>query len=291
MKRQAIFLLPVLAICATSYGCDDMDMDFGGGQRVEAPFHYDYELRPGGRFELETFNGAVEIRSWDQNKVDITGVKYANSVSLRDSIRIETHATSDDVSVRAVRPSDHHGSMGVKFTVRVPRQITLDRITSSNGALRIEQIDGPVHAQTSNGGVTMTQIQGKVEADTSNGAIELSELAGNAVLTTSNGSIHADHVTGLVEATSSNGNIHLAFEKPPSANIHASTSNSGIEISMPAASAARIRASTSNGSITSDFDVAQQGENSKNHLEGTVNGGGPLLDLDTSNGSIKITKP
>jgi len=291
MNRQVLFFIPVLALAGVSFGCDDMDVDFGGGSRVEAPFHYSYDFKPGGRLDLETFNGSVEVRSWDQNKVDISGVKYANSPALRDSIRIETNATPGNVTVRVVRPSEHRGNMGAKFVVRVPRDITLDRITSSNGGLRVEQVNGPVSAHTSNGAINLTQIQGKVDAETSNGAIEISELTGNAVLNTNNGHIHADHMVGPVEATSSNGDITIAFDKPPASDIHATTSNSSIEISMPASSPARIRANTSNGSITTDFDVAKQGDASKNHLEGAVNGGGPLLDLDTSNGSIKITKP
>ena len=43
-------------------------------------------------------------------------------------------------------------------------------------------------------------------------------------------------------------------------------------------------------SITSDFDVMTHGTQSKNRLEGQINGGGPLIDLSTSNGSIRIQK-
>ena len=292
MNRTVLTLLPVIALASANVACDDFDLDFGGGgQRVEAPFHYSYDIHPGGRLEIETFNGSVEIRSWDQNKVDISGTKYANSAALRDALRIDANAGPNSVTLRVVKPTDHHGNMGAKFVVRVPRDITLDRIVSSNGAIRVEDVSGMVHAHTSNGGVNLSQLHGPVNAETSNGAIEVSELTGNAVLHTSNGHIQADHVSGTVEAESSNGSITLNFDAPPKSDIHATTSNSSIELSMPANSPARLRADTSNGSITSDFDVSQQRAVSKNHLEGTVNGGGPLLALETSNGSIKVTKP
>lgn len=290
MNLKTLAFLPVVALAAVTAGCDDFDIDMGGA-RVEAPFHYSYDVKPGVRLELETFNGSVEVRSWDQNKVDISGTKFANSAALRDAIRIDTHATPDDVTVRAVRPNEHHGNMGAKFVLRVPRNVSIDRIVNSNGAIHVENVSGPVHAHSSNGGITLSQITGPVGAETSNGGIDLSDVSGNATLETSNGRIHADHITGTVEATSSNGDIHLAFSNSPKNDIHASTSNSSIEISMPSSSSARIRANTSNGSISTDFDVANQGASSKTHLEGSVNGGGPLLDLSTSNGSIKIVKP
>jgi len=293
MTRNILFFCVLAGSCAT-VACDDMDFDFGegGGTRVESPFHYSYDVKPGGRLEVETFNGAVEIRSWDQNKVDVSGAKYANSAALRDQIKIDSHATPDGVEVRVIRPSEHHGgNMGARFVIRVPLNFVLDRITSSNGQIKVEDLEGGVRVHTSNGGIHLSRIKGNVDATTNNGAIELNDLTGRAVLTTSNGHIQADHLTGPVEATSSNGSINIAFEAPPKSDIHAETSNSSIEVSMPESSAVRVRASTSNSSITSDFQVDQSGTVSKTHLEGTIHGGGPMLDLETSNGSIRLAKP
>ena len=73
-------------------------------------------------------------------------------------------------------------------------------------------------------------------------------------------------------------------------DVHASTSNAGITVHMPASIAARVRAHTSNGSISSDFEVQAQGQITKHSLEGTIGSGGPVLDLSTSNGSIRLEK-
>lgn len=289
MKR-ILKVLPLVALAALTVACDDFDMDFNG-ERYESPFHYSYDLKPGGRLEVETFNGSVEIRSWDQNKVDISGVKYANSTALRDAIRIEASGSPDSVSVRTIRPSDHHGNMGARYVIRVPKNIMLDRIVSSNGAVKVEDVSGLVHARTSNGGVTLSRVNGDVDAQTSNGGIHLEEVSGNAVLHTSNGHIQVDHNKGPVQAETSNGGIDIGFDTAPKSDIRATTSNSSITVTMPSSSGAHLRANTSNGSITTDFETTMQGSLSKTHLEGTVNGGGPLLDLSTSNGSIKILKP
>jgi hypothetical protein len=53
---------------------------------------------------------------------------------------------------------------------------------------------------------------------------------------------------------------------------------------------ARLSAHTSNSSIETDFEIRAQGELSKNRLEGVLGSGGPLIDLNTSNGSIRLVK-
>jgi hypothetical protein len=73
--------------------------------------------------------------------------------------------------------------------------------------------------------------------------------------------------------------------------VHADTSNSSITVRLPSSAGATVRAHTTNSSIDTDFDVSVHGGMiSKHRLEGTIGSGGPLLDLGTSNGSIKILR-
>jgi hypothetical protein len=39
-----------------------------------------------------------------------------------------------------------------------------------------------------------------------------------------------------------------------------------------------------------DFELKLQGTISQNYLEGTIGAGGPMLDLSTSNGIIRLLK-
>lgn len=52
---------------------------------------------------------------------------------------------------------------------------------------------------------------------------------------------------------------------------------------------ANVHASTSNGSINTDYEVTTS-RISKNVLEGRIGSGGPSIDLETSNGSIRLLK-
>jgi|SRR5579863_194987 len=307
MRRRLVLLAPALLCLA---GCDFEDL--GSSERYTADFHYSYPLKSGGRLSVENFNGSIEIASWDQGSVDISGVKYAGTPELRDAIKIDVVNAADSIHVRTVRPSERHGNMGAKYVIKVPRKIELEHITSSNGTIRVNDIEGPAHLRSSNGGIHAIKMQGNLDAQTSNGGIEVMDLEGSAVLRTSNGRVRAEGVRGSLEADTSNGGItvHLAqadtgrpvkldtsngsidltMDNNNRNDVYASTNNAGITVRMPASIAARLRAHTSNGSISSDFEVKAQGEISKHRLEGTIGEGGPVLDLSTSNGSIHLEK-
>lgn len=308
--RRSVFALSLAAALVWLPACDIED--FGSSDRYAADFHYSYPLKPGGRLSVESFNGSIEVSSWDQGTVDISGTKYAATPELRDSMKIDIVNTPDSVHVRTVRPSERRGNMGAKYIIRVPRKVELERITSSNGGIRVTDIEGAARLRSSNGGIHVETLRGTLEVQTSNGGIDVRSIDGPVTVRTSNGRVQADEVRGTLEATTSNGSIHVHLVKPePSRpvklessngsieltmdsnsqnDVRASTSNAGITLHMPSSINARLRAHTSNSSITSEFDVQTQGTISKHTLEGTIGSGGPLLDLETSNGGIRLLK-
>ena len=306
--RANILALAALAVVPFEVACDCENWA-DNSDRFREDFQYSYDLKPGGRVSVDTFNGSVEVLSWEKNTVQITGSKYA---ARQEDLKIETKADSGSVQLRTVHPMSRRGNMGAKYFLRVPQRVDLETIHSSNGTIRVEDIEGNVRLETSNGTIRMRKLRGRVDAKTSNGTIEGDDLVGEAVLRTSNGAIRIDRVQGGIEATTSNGSIHAAVSKPKpgqplrfeSSNgsidlaiaelanneVRASTNNSSITLRAPASIKALLRASTSNSSITSELDVVTRGTLGKNHLEGEINGGGPLIQLSTSNGSIKLLK-
>jgi len=194
--------------------------------------------------------------------------------------------------VRTLRPeNDRHGNLGAKYVIRVPRQTELERIHSSNGSLRVENIDGNVTLQTSNGSVHLAGIHGNVDAHSSNGSVEVRKVDGRMTFHTSNGSVRAENVHGGVSATTSNGSVDLELEAPEGSDVTASTSNGGITVRLPASTNATINAHTSgHDRIYSDFDVTVRGQLARSRLEGAIGGGGPRIELSTSNGNIRLLK-
>jgi hypothetical protein len=301
--------LPLLGIFLA--GCDEIDLGgIGGSDRYREDFHFSYPLNAGGSLRLESFNGSVEISSWDKNTVDIDGTKYANTEYRLKEMKIDIVPSSSLITIRTLPPLDHRGNSGARFTIHVPRKIELASIATSNGAIRVESIEGPTHLRTSNGSVHATGLVGPLEVQTSNGTVEVSDITGDTTLRSSNGTIRADVRKGRFGATTSNGSItvrlkeadsnpvrlessngHIELTMDEVREVKASTSNSSITVRMPSSAGATLDAHTSNSSITCDFDVSVRGGMvSKHRLEGTIGKGGPTLDLGTSNGSIKILR-
>jgi hypothetical protein len=309
-----VFLVAAASLALVS--CDDMDGwgISGSSQRFKEDFHNTYPLKAGGRLTVENMNGSVEITGWEKDSVDIIGTKYAATESLLKSVRIDIAATPDSVDIRTVVPSGTRGNLGAKYIIRVPQKAMLDRITSSNGSIRVESVDGSARLRTSNGSVRVSRMNGAVDVHTSNGSVDVNDQSGGATIRTSNGAVRVENVRGAFEAVTSNGGIHARLSDPEpqkpvkleSSNgtvelimdqiknndIRISTSNSSINLRLPSSAAGQLRARTSNSSITSDFDVnVRAGQISKSHLEGAIGaGGGPLFDLSTSNGNIKVLK-
>jgi DUF4097 and DUF4098 domain-containing protein YvlB len=300
--------LTAAAFLATS-GCIFLDID-DGFARFSRDFHFSFPLNAGGRLSVEGFNGGVEITPWERAEIDIDGAKHARSQSQADSLRIDIDHSASSVSVHAVRPADSRGGYGVQFTIKVPRGAVIDRVTTSNGPIHAAEAAGPARLKTSNGAVRAEKFRGDLDIQTSNGPIELDEVEGAVTAHSSNGHIRIDSLRGSLDAETSNSSItavllHVDRELRAQTNngaidltmplgftvgVHARTSNSSITIRLPEPANSRISARTSNSSVTSDFDTSVHGEISRNSLEGTIGSGGPLLDLSSSNGAIRIVK-
>jgi hypothetical protein len=303
--RHAAAVLPLLLLA----GCEDWDLG-GITDRYREDFHFSYPLNAGGSVQVDNSNGSVEISGWDKSTVEIDGAKYASTEERLKMMRVDISQSPSSITIRTIMPVGWRGNAGARYIIRVPRHAELQNIATSNGAIRVDSIEGSVRLKTSNGGIRATGIRGLLDAHTSNGTLDVMDVIGDASLHTSNGSIHADVRKGMFEATTTNGTITARLMEADShpvrlessngridltmdaaREVHADTSNSSITVRMPSSAGASVRAHTSNSSITSDFDVSVHGGMiSKHRLEGTIGSGGPLLDLGTSNGSIKIQR-
>jgi DUF4097 and DUF4098 domain-containing protein YvlB len=309
--RKSWFLSALGAAFLFLSGCDIVSADWGNSDRYKEDFAYNYKLAPGGRVSLESFNGPVEVLGWDNDTVDIKGTKYASREEVMKEIKIDVSADSNAVRIRTIRPVERNCNCGASYIVKVPKKVFLDSINTSNGGIRVESITGNSRLKTSNGGVRIWGVEGDLEVATSNAAIEVGKFVGAADLKTSNGRIKADGLRGSVEAHTSNasldigiaqldenrslvlgtsnGSINLTLDAWKNNAIKATTSNSSINVSLPSGVSADVHASTSNGHITTDYEVTTT-QISKTKLDGRIGSGGPLVDLTTSNGNIRLSK-
>jgi DUF4097 and DUF4098 domain-containing protein YvlB len=319
MNAIRISLLTFAAASVLFTGCEvDLDLDgMGPSDRYKEDFRYEYAFKPGSRLEVETRNGSVNVTTWDQDKIEITGSKYAGKEEVFKALKIDVVNSESSVRIKTVASdgvnSNLKGNWGARYVIRVPKGWVAENLKSTNGAINIEGANGAARVDTSNGKVGVRAHRGDLNVGTSNGSIDLRDIVGKMRLDTSNGSISITQAEGelwadtsnasidadLKRATpnsrihldSSNGSIRLRLQEHLGNPVFADTSNSSITLELPGTINARLLATTSNSSITNDFSSGGQVVKvTKTHHEMTIGSGGPLVEADTSNGSIRIIK-
>src|SRR5262249_39249073 len=250
-------------------------------------------MQPGSKLTMDNLNGSIEITGWDQSTLDVSATRYAETQPLLDALKIDVAMGAGGAVIRTIPPLES-GNVGVKYVIKAPRRVELTDIRSSNGAIRIHEIEGDANLRTSNGSVHASNTRGKLEIATSNGAVQVQSIEGETSVQTSNGAIHADLQDsrgGPVKLTTSNGGVELKLGSVTSSEVTAATSNGSITVRIPASAGARVKAETSrNSRVMSEFEVRMGGANTPSHLEGVVGPGGPQLQLTTSQGSIQLLK-
>lgn len=255
-SRALATLLPLLLVAS---GCDLAMADHA--EKATAEWKKTYELQPGGRFEVANVNGKVQVFPGDGNTIEVVATKTGSGGSQEaakealDKIQITESVSGGEIKIETkVERSGDWGRRGtsVEYVIRVPAGIDL-KATTVNGGVDIRGLTGKVVAEATNGGVRGRDISGAIDASTTNGGVdvELSRVSNDGV---------------KLECT-----------------------NGGITLRLPADAKASIAARVTNGGIdTGGLSLQTIGSASNRRLDGDLNGGGPRISLEGTNGGIKI---
>lgn len=227
------------------------------GQELREEFHQTYPLDKTARISLENVNGDVHVVTWDREEVKVDAVKRAKKQEHLDAVKIEVEAKTDRIHIKTKYPDSRkhkNNSTSVDYTLTVPRQSHLAKISTVNGGVEIENVNGHVEANSVNGPVTASGLVSEVDLSSVNGSVKASFAA----------------VKSAVSLKSVNGSVTVA---------------------VPAEADADISAKTLNGGISTDFSLETKkhfpvGRN----LDGKLGKGGPTIKLSSLNGGIRIDR-
>ena len=132
----------------------------------------------------------------------------------------------------------------------------------------------------------MADLGGDLEARTSGGRIEVTHVDGDIDARTSGGRVEIKGARGRANAKTSGGRISASFDGPPSGVLE--TSGGGIVVWFPLESSVDLDAKTSGGHVRVEHPILMEGSMSSRRVVGAMNGGGELLRLRTSGGSIEV---
>jgi hypothetical protein len=275
LKPSAIALLAAavtLSACDIRTGeGDGFSIDFASG-KAQDTWKRSYKVEKGGRLELINVNGRISAEAASGDSVELSGERIVKASSderakeLLDQLEMKEDVDGSKVRVEVRTAVYGHRPFGgirgfqnveVRWTVKVPQGVQVD-LKTTNGGVQLNGLQGDVHAQTTNGGVTGKHLASTtVEASAVNGGIE----------------------------------IELARPLPADGRIELETVNGGVTLELPESSHATINARAVNGGVrVTDLDVTTQGEPSKRRLDGTLNGGGAKVSLETTNGGVRLAR-
>jgi len=288
-----------------------------------------FEAAPGGQLVLDVDRGSIELVTAASGGCEIQVTRKAKNQKILDEHDITFAKEGDKISVNAKgkQASSWFGqSLQVEYVIAVPEKFDVDlktaggsvRVTglhgkvkahTSGGSMKFEKLEGPLNANTSGGSITVAGCQGPVEVKTSGGSLKLSDitgdvsaktsggsiscsrLVGKSVVHTSGGSISASGIKGQIDAATAGGSVQASLEGQPAGECSLKTSGGSVAIELVEDITADVDAKTSAGSVSSDFAVnPPQDPKKKSELQGKINGGGPLLTLRSSGGSIRVKK-
>jgi DUF4097 and DUF4098 domain-containing protein YvlB len=241
-------------------GCDIAMADHK--EQATAEWRKTYALSAGGRVEIANVNGKIQVLPASGNAVEVVAKKIGRGASqeaAKESLeRVEIRESQSEGVVKVETHLQRaaglftHNNASVEYTVRVPAS-------------------AEVKASTVNGGVEINGVEGRVIAETTNGGIE------------------ARGIAGPIDASTTNGGVDVELTRVADAGVRLECTNGGITLRLPADARASVSARVLNGGIdTGNLPLKTRGETSRRRLDGDLNGGGPRITLEGTNGGITL---
>jgi hypothetical protein len=266
--RKLTVLAATLAVGLATAACDikttasgDFSFDIAGG-KAEETWSRTYKVGSTGRFELINVNGRITAEPTDGTEETAKGRSDEAAKELLSKLEIREEVGDSTVRVES-RPPRLNGFSGhqIEWTVKVPKGVVID-LRTVNGGVRLNDLTNEIHAKTTNGGIKGENID-----------------------------------ASLIEASAVNGGVefNLGAALDASDSIELETVNGGVTLGITSDSKATIAARCVNGGVNvEDLDIARESSESSNdyerkrRLNGTMNGGGAKVSLNTTNGGIHL---
>jgi DUF4097 and DUF4098 domain-containing protein YvlB len=213
------------------------------------------------------------------------GISIRYELVVPAETKVRTESGSGGQSVEGVSgPVDASSGSG---NLRLKDIGSEAHVRAGSGEIELSSIHGCVHASAGSGSIKAAGIAGGLHASTGSGNVSLEQTAaGDVDISTGAGAIDIRVTTGAVRATTCSGSIHAQGRPASGWRLH--TGSGSVTAEIPSDAAFNLSASSSSGDIETSREIAVQGSVHRGELHGTVNGGGPLVELATNSGTIEI---
>ncbi len=263
---------------------------------------FDVSSRP--EVVLDTFDGAIEVRSWDRRQVEVEIEKRAMEQGLIDEMKVDVEQQGDRIVLRVTGPTRTefrgvtvgvHISPQARLRVALPRESNLDA-TSGDGSIAVEDVAGRVHLTTEDGSVRASRVVGELRVRSGDGSIRMEKVEGVLDLETNDGSIGLEAKPTVLKVRTGDGSIRLQVE--PQATMaedwEVRTGDGSVVVTLPSEFSAELDVESADGSVRTshpglknEFESGSR-EERRRALRTTMGSGGRTLRVRTGDGTIRI---
>ncbi len=252
---------------------------------------------------VRTFDGSVEVRSWDRNEVLVRIERRAASAEDAKALTVETRQDGNRIVIEAPeRDSARFGrrssfrfgvwqSPSVSFIVTAPRQVTL-AVRTGDGSIAAGELAGTITLQTGDGSIRADRLEGEVRANTGDGSIEVDGVRGKVDLDSGDGSIRVVGRLEDVRVHSGDGAVTVeAAEGSAMKNEWSLTTGDGaIAVRLPTGFDAEVDAQSGDGQVTAEgiSQDAPRNDDERNVARGRLGKGGHTIHVRSGDGAITI---
>lgn len=245
--------------------------------RAEANVRYLEQNPP-----IEQNGNTITIGDIDRNRGRDISISYELVVPMATEIESSTGSGSQTIGdVRG--PVDASSGSGSLKIGNIGGKV---EASSGSGSIQIRAANGGVRAKTGSGSIRAYKVAGPFTSSSGSGSVVLEQVGpGDVEVETGSGSIEVNGVRGALSADTGSGGIRAEGSMEGEWDLHSSSGT--VVVRLPSDAQFDLDARSSSGSIDSDHPVTVHGL-TKKQLQGQVRGGGPLLKIRTSSGSIRI---
>lgn len=246
---------------------------------------------------LSTFDGTIEVQSWDRPEVLVAIEKRGPTKEAIDGIEVKASQNGGVIDVDVVRRGEPgfgglslHWSASARLVVSVPRKTDL-RARTGDGSIRVSHISGQVDVHTGDGSIRAEDLSGTLSLESGDGSIAVDGAEGRLALETGDGSVNVAGTLGAVRLHSGDGSIVYRAGRG-SAMVEdwdISTGDGTVSVYLPGDFDAQLDAHTGDGGIRNDLAVSPAGAPAEHGtVVGTLGKGGRHLKIRTGDGSIRL---
>ncbi len=252
---------------------------------------FDRAISVGGDAQLfvSTGSGNIHLTRGSGNEVHIHGKIHVSHDGSEEQARQIAANPPIEQSGNVIRVGQQHEQhvrgISIDYQIEAPAG-TLLAATSGSGDIVDEGVGQNTKLETGSGDIRATGLQGAFEVKTGSGNVTAEETGqGDVKAETGSGDIEIKNIHGSFRGQTGSGDIKATGT--PSAPWALQTGSGNIEI-WAGNAPLTLDASTGSGSVTTDHEMLVKGSLNQHHLTGNLNGGGPLVRMQTGSGDIRV---